>query len=113
MAKAPGDPGLQVRARVLADMIDRAALQYAAARKSEELGPYLDGYGFYMAAKARAGDDLSGIAAKDPEAADAAKEALAALAEAYPTALRPDDLADAGPVLGKASAAKLRLGRLD
>jgi hypothetical protein len=66
-----------------------------------------------MAAKAQGAEDLPKIAARDREAADAAKAALASLAEVYPTALRPKTLPDAGPVLGKATTAKLRLQRLD
>ena len=91
----------------------RAALQLATARQSTDLDPYLDGYGVYMVAKEQGAEDLPKIAARDREAAEAAKAALAALAEAYPSARRPKTLPDAGPVLGKATAAKLRLQRLD
>lgn len=98
----------KVQAVVVADMADRAALQYAVAlREPDQLEPYLDGYGLYRAAAdraARVGPELR--AANLGAVLEAIQATLAALAVAYPTATRPAAPADSGPVL--AAAARLR-----
>lgn len=112
-APTPGARSLGVQARVLADMIDRAAREYraSAATAPEEETPYLDGYGFYQAAKARADTVLERIAAKDRAAAAATREALALLARAYSQAQRPDRLpVEPGAVVDQAARAKRALG---
>lgn len=108
--KAPRDKRrpATVQAQVIADMIDRASLQYGTAAKSKELEPYLDGYGFYRAAARRADAALPGIAKAGMDTAEATKAALALLARAYPGGARPDPLPAApGELLVAASKVKL------
>lgn len=85
-----------------ADMMNRAALQLAAAMKTEEHEPYLDGFGFFMAAKARA----ASLTISDP----AIGAAFDALAKSYPSIERtpatPDDI---GKLLAAVSRAVLVL----
>jgi hypothetical protein len=112
-APVPGEKPLSVQARVLGAMIDRAAREYraTAATAPEEETPYLDGYGFYRAAKARADAVLERIAAKDRAAASAAREALDLLARAYAEVQRPDRLpVEPGAVVDQAARAKRALG---
>jgi hypothetical protein len=108
--KAPKDDrsGAAVEARVIADMIDRASLQYAVAVKEPALEPYLDGYGFFRAAERRMIDAIPIIAAQDKEAAETIRKASVLLARAYPTALRPSaPKVPPGELLGAASRVKL------
>ncbi|TCH99881.1 hypothetical protein EJV46_04240 [Roseococcus sp. SYP-B2431] len=109
-AQAPGIGATpKVQAAVIADMADRAALQYEAAlREPDQLEPYLDGYGLYRAAAdraARAAPELR--AAHLAPVHEAMLDMLAALAVAYPTANRPAAPADSGPL--QAAAERLRL----
>lgn len=109
-AHAPGIGATpKVQAMVIADMADRAALQYTAAlREPDQLEPYLDGYGLYRAAAHRAervGPELR--AANFGAVLEAIEATLAALTIAYPTATRPAAPAEPGQVL--AAAAQLRL----
>jgi len=112
-AFAPGDGAtFAARTQAVAEMLDRAALQYAAAAKQPDmLEPYLDGYGMAQAAKRRAATILPGLqGGKSPEQAASLTTALAALDQAYPGPLRPASAAIApGAVLAAASRAKLAL----
>lgn len=83
-----------VRAKVLADLVERAALQYefAAAEDAPE-GAFLDGYGFAETAQRWAERHLEAIAADHAGFADAARDALGVLATAYPGPVSPDELA--------------------
>lgn len=113
-AQAPGvGASVEVRARVVADMIDRAALQYGAAlRDPAALEPYLDGYGLYRAAATRADRTLPALeAAGKNEVASAIRGALTALATAYPQPARPAvaPMIDAGALLAASSRVKLAL----
>jgi hypothetical protein len=108
-AHAPGIGATpKVQAVVIADMADRAALQYAMAlREPDQLEPYLDGYGLYRAAADRAARAAPELRAANLGAVlEAIQGTLAALAVAYPTATRPARPADSAPVL--AAAARLR-----
>lgn len=112
--RAPGDgPGLAARARVLGGMLDRAALQYAAAaREPDALEPYLDGYGFLQAARRRASGVLPALEAAGRGAAVAAvRTAFALLDQAYPGALRPavPPPTEPGVLLAAAGRARLAL----
>src|SRR5690606_10958086 len=51
--KAPKSnlPAQAVRARIAAELVDRAAAQYAVVQKDSNLEAYLDGLGFAMAAR--------------------------------------------------------------
>lgn len=110
---APGNAvAPAVQGKVIVGMLRRAAMQYAPAAQSEEA--YLDGYGLYKAAAARAEDSLPAIAAKNADAGAAIQDALATLAKAYPTAKRPARLdQDAGALLAAASKAELAVSRLN
>lgn len=108
--KAPGGGAADgaVVAGVIADLLDRAALQYATAKESDALEPYLDGYGYFVTAKAWRDANAALLRRSSPAALTAMDAALEQLARAYPTAKRPADLsADAGALLAAASTAKL------
>ena len=96
-----------VHARVMADLLERAALQYRFAGGEAAGGEaYLDGFGFYRAAAGMA-DSLPVVEAADPAAAGHLVEALSALAAAYPSADRPERLAaDANALVSRAEAAQ-------
>lgn len=116
-AKAPA-PGATpaVQARVIADFVDRGAMQNAAAaRDLGELEPYLDGYGFLLAAQARAERALPALeAAGRQDVAERARSALRTLARAFPGPARPTGVlpVDAGAMLVEASRLKILTGAL-
>ena len=96
---------------VIADMIDRATKMYRLAMESEFYEPYLDGYGFYTAAKDQFEEAEVAIEAENPDAAEAIRGALTLLGEAYPTAARPDTLdADVSALTVAASEVFLATG---
>ena len=96
---------------VVADMIDRATKMYRLAMESEFYEPYLDGYGFYTAAKHQFEEAEVAIEAENPDAAEAIRGALTLLGEAYPTAARPDPLdADVSALTVAASEVFLATG---
>ena len=96
---------------VIADMIDRATKMYRLAMESEFYEPYLDGYGFYTAAKDQFEEAEIAIEAENPDAAEAIRGALTLLGEAYPTAARPDTLdADVSALTVAASEVFLATG---
>ena len=111
---APGEAGLKAQAMTVAEMIDRAALQYRLAMAGGEAGEaYLDGYGFAQAAAARAEAIMAELKAKKPRAAEAAGAALATLNAAYPGIAPPASSApEPGKVLAAASNAVLNMGSL-
>ena len=92
--KAPegSDSEAVVEAKVIADQIDRATAQYDSATRTDAYEPYLDGYGFYRTASALLNDHRAAIEADAPEFAEQADAVLAILANAYPTADRPETL---------------------
>ena len=89
-APASDLPDAVITARVIADQIDRASMQYGYATGSEAYGPYLDGYGFYVTARDIYLANIVELAGADQEAAAAIEAALAALQDAFPSVLRPD-----------------------
>ena len=96
---------------VIADMIDRATKMYRLAMESEFYEPYLDGYGFYTAAKDQFEEAEVAIEAENPDAAEAIRGALTLLGKAYPTAARPDTLdADVSALTVAASEVFLATG---
>lgn len=112
--KAPGGGATSavVVAGVIADQIDRAAMQYGAAKASPNYEPYLDGYGFYLTARAWRDANADLLRRDAPQALAAIDAALQSLAPAYPTAKRPAALnADAGALLAASSRAKLAATR--
>ena len=106
-AKAPAGTASKesVDAAVLAEMLNRAALQYQSALTAETNEPFLDGFGYFEAAKARAKRVLPVLEASDPGAADATGKAISALAAAYPGIAKPKT---AGIAAGEAIAATSR-----
>jgi len=92
--KAPdnGSSEAAIASGVAADQIERAADMYRAAAESDRYEPYLDGYGFYKAAAAAFSAAETDIEAEDAAAAARIQEALDLLADAYPTAVRPEAL---------------------
>ena len=114
-APAPGGTAT-VQARVAADLIDRAAMQnVAAGREPAELEPYLDGYGLYLAAQARAQKALPALeAAGRRDVAERMRSVLRALGPSFPGPARPAHAAsiDASALLAEASRLKLLVGAL-
>jgi hypothetical protein len=111
-APAGGLRNPDVAAAVIADLVDRGALQYATAKGSDAYEPYLDGYGFLLTARAWRDRHGAEIARATPETARKIDEAIAALAAAYPTPTRPAALnADEGVLLAAASQLKLATSR--
>jgi len=92
--KAPDDGSSEARiqAGVAADQIDRAAVMYGLAGESEEFEPYLDGYGFVIAAQAAYEQEEAAIQAELPAVAAAIESALSLLESAYPSVERPETL---------------------
>lgn len=112
--KAPQDGGgVKAQARTIAEMVDRAALQYAAALKDPGGEAYLDGYGLYKAAEARARTLLEAPESGQPRFGDPLREALSLLSEAYPSVEAPERLPDmSGELLGAASRVALAASAL-
>ncbi len=111
-APADGADDVAVAARVIADLIDRAALQYGTAGASSDYEPYLDGYGFYVTARAWRDARVEALRREAPEALAAIDAALTALAAAYPGAARPATLnADGGALMAAASRVRLATTR--
>jgi hypothetical protein len=106
-----GSSPASITTGVVADMIDRATKMYRLAMESEFYEPYLDGYGFYTAAKHQFEEAEVAIEAENPDAAEAIRGALTLLGEAYPTAARPDPLdADVSALTVAASEVFLATG---
>ena len=97
-----------VHAQVMADLVERAALQYRVVAGDAAAGEaYLDGYGFAKAAERYAGAHMDVIAAQSPQVADAFSGVLAQLETTYPTALKPDTLeTDPDALMSAVEAAK-------
>ena len=108
MAPVDGTSPAMIAAGVAADQIERAAAMYRAALDSDLYGPYLDGFGFYLAGKAAFEAAANDITAENAEAASAIKTALAELEAAYPTATKPKALV-ADPAALAASASQVSL----
>lgn len=103
---------LTVKARVVADMLDRAAAQYVLVlKKDSTLETYLDGLGFAVAARTEAAAILPQLEKIDPAAAKAIGAALDAAGAAYPGVKRSTP-ADVSKFLAAASAARIATARL-
>ena len=112
--KAPDDKlsRASVASGVCADQIERAADMYRIAADSNRYEPYLDGYGFYQAAKAAFERDEGAIRSENPDAAVAIETALRSLSSAYSSALQPATLdADQSALTVAASNAALAAGQ--
>ncbi|MGF1456059.1 MAG: hypothetical protein ACFB6R_11885 [Alphaproteobacteria bacterium] len=97
-------------AEVIADMVERAALQYQIVAGGAVGAAYLDGYGFAAAARLRADRSLAAIARDNADLAQAIRMAMEVLAGAYPTAVQPDPLkTDVAAVLAASSRLRLAL----
>lgn len=103
---------LAVKARVVADMLDRAASQYGLAiKKDATLETYLDGLGFALAAKNEAALILPQLVKVSPAAAKAIRGALELAAAAYP-GMKRGNTVDGAKFLAAASAARIATGDL-
>jgi hypothetical protein len=113
--KAPKSslPSQAVKAQVAAEMIERAAAQYAVIQKDKTLEPYLDGLGFAIAARGQAKDVLPWLRKKDGQKEKALSKALALATEAYPGIKRPaSPKVPVADLLAAASGAKLAVSNL-
>lgn len=89
-AAPPAGDDSEVRALVLADLIERSALQYEFAMRDGSPEAYLDGYGFTATAQAWADRYMASIEAGHGPFADQARTALSRLGEAFAGPTRPD-----------------------
>ena len=107
--KAPDDGSSEakIQAGVASDQIDRAATMYGIAGESEEFEPYLDGYGFVIAAEAAYEQQKAAIQSELPDVAAAIEAALTLMKTAYPTVERPETLDKNPAALTAASSAVL------
>lgn len=106
-------PVQAVKAQVAAEMIERAAAQYAVIQKDKTLEPYLDGLGFTIAAQGQAKDILPWLRKVDAQKEKALSKAVALASQAYPGIKRPDASKVPLPdLLVAASGAKLAVSNL-
>ncbi len=106
-------PAQAVKAQVAAEMIERAAAQYAVIQKDQTLEPYLDGLGFAIAARGQAKDVLPWLRKKDVQKEKALSKALTLAAQAYPGIRRPaSPKVPVADLLAAASGAKLAVSNL-
>ncbi|MEZ5999785.1 hypothetical protein [Hyphomonas sp.] len=106
-----GSSPASITISVVADMVDRATKMYRLAMESDFYEPYLDGYGFYSAARNQFEASKEAIEAENPDAAEAIGGALTLLGGAYPTAVRPETLdADVSALTVAASEVFLTVG---
>jgi hypothetical protein len=113
--RAPKSPlsARAVRAQVAAEMVERAAAQFAASRKDDSLEPYLDGLGFAIAAREQSKDILPWLRKIDPRKAKALARGVTLAAQAYPGIKRPDQSKVAlSDFLAAASGTKLAVSSL-
>lgn len=97
-----------VRARVAADMLERAASQYSLVLKDSNLETYLDGLGFAMAARMQSAEFLPALKKSNPKAGSAFETAMKLAAAAYPGIRRPaKPSVQPGEFLAAASAAQI------
>jgi len=89
-APKSGMPALAIKAKVVANLLDRAAKQYGVALKDKDLEPYLDGLGFSLAARTEAPKLLAWLRRIDKSKAEAFTAALALSKAAFPGIHRPD-----------------------
>jgi hypothetical protein len=113
--KAPKSklPALAVRAKIAAELADRAAAQYVVIQKDDNLEAYLDGLGFAMAARAEARAALPYLKKIDPRKEAALRKAVALGDQAYPGVKRPQtSKVSVAELQSAASAAKLAVSGL-
>jgi len=103
-----GASTLTVGTEIVANLINRAATQYNAARDDKALEPYLDGLGFVVAARTEAAKLLPQLRRTHKQKAATIEAALKLAQQAYPGMRRPDPATvPAGQFLGAASAVML------
>ena len=106
-------PAQAVTAQVVAEMIERAAAQYAVIQKDQSLEPYLDGLGFAIAARSQAKDILPWLRKLDAQKEKTVNRALALTAQAFPGIERLDVAkVPVSELLAAASGAKLAVSNL-
>jgi hypothetical protein len=100
-------PAPAVKTKVVVEMLERAASQYAVSVSDPALEPYLDGLGFAVAARREAQTALPWLRKRDAEKAKTIEAALRLADKAYPGIARPKSPpVDKGEFLAAASAAK-------
>lgn len=102
-----------VKAHVAAELIDRAAAQFAVVQKDSNLEAYLDGLGFAMAAHDQARTVLPWLHKHDGKKEKAFRQALALTGQAFPGIKRPEkSKVTEADLLSAASGAKLAVSSL-
>ena len=103
---------LAVKARVVANMLNRAAAQYQASAGDTALEPYLDGLGFSTVARNESEKLLPALRKSNKKAAGAIVAALKIARTAYPGIKRPKTKVEAGTFLAAASAVQLTVSQV-
>jgi hypothetical protein len=102
-----------VKAKVVADMLNRAAAQYKVSLSDKTLEPYLDGLGFAVAARTEAAKIASWLRKKDRKKAQAVSEAVKLASRAYPGINRPKTQpVEPGDFLAAASTVQFAVANL-
>ncbi len=102
-----------VEGAILADIIERAALQYQFILSGVAGAAYVDGYGYALAAKTRAETGLPVIEAASADAAEAFTQALDLLDRAYPSVDGlPGEPVEGSALLGASSLVEFRMTAL-
>jgi hypothetical protein len=102
-----------VKAHVAAELIDRAAAQFAVVQKDPNLEAYLDGLGFAIAARDQAKSVLPWLHKRDAKKEKAVRQALALTEQAFPGIKRPEkSKVTEADLLSAASGAKLAVSGL-
>lgn len=102
-----------VKAHVTAELIDRAAAQFAVVQKDSNLEAYLDGLGFAMAARDQARTVLPWLHKLDGKKEKTFRQALALTGQAFPGIKRPaKSKVTEADLLAAASGAKLAVSGL-
>lgn len=108
VAPGPGPAGpAAADARVLAGLIERAALMYPVAQAQPDGDAWLDGYGYAAAAVRYRDAAIAEVRALDPDIAATLDQGTESVAAAFAAAERPDVLdADADALAAAAEAAR-------
>jgi hypothetical protein len=102
-----------VKAKILAELLDRAAAQYTVVQKDDSLEAYLDGLGFAIAARNEAKTVLPWLRKLDPRKEQALQQALKLAGQAYPGIKRAaKGKVSEAELLAAASRAKLAVSGL-
>ncbi|MGE3993076.1 hypothetical protein [Pseudorhodoplanes sp.] len=102
-----------VQAKVAAELLDRAAAQYAVVQKDQNLEAYLDGLGFAIAARKQAKSASRYLKGVDSKKEAALRQAVTLAGQAYPGINRPaQPRVSLTELQSSASAARLAVSNL-